>query len=169
MNIVEPRDAVLALALIQYMKKNLAAQLEDVEAQAKSILADTLTAEHDREGYAIDGQVLAQSTLVTPPLKDTPVVVDEEAFALWLTKNGYPEPRWQRSLVKTETSADRIAGIIQKTGEVPDGVQVQVTQKAPYVRTTIKDKEAFAQRVNAAAMLAADVAAIASLTQGEEK
>ena len=154
MKIDSKEKAVLALALIQYMEKDLAAQIEDTKREAKRFLLGELSNTNRQAGWEHCGELIAETLYVQPSVKVEYVVTDEDAFSEWVQQVTDRRPTWEHHLAAFEKSQAQIERYIAKHGEVPAGVQVRERQKPAYVRTTIKDKTQFERQVFGAKVLA---------------
>lgn len=160
-------EAVLILGLEKHFKELLEEEVGAYAEQARDFLLKSeqaLSITSKQAGFEKNGELLVEAVLVAPKT-ETFKVKNEEAFAAWLIENGFPEPKWERHLAKQETSNMRIAGLVKESGEIPEGVEV--SSRTPYLRTTIKDKEAFNAQVQAARHLTEGMNALRQITGGE--
>ena len=153
MRIDSKEKAVLALALIQYMKKDLTAQVEETEKAAKAFLLEELSITNKQAGWENNGELIAESLYVQPAIKVEYVVTDEGAFSDWVQQVTDRRPTWEHHLAAFEKSQSQIEGYVAKHGEIPDGVEVRERQKPAYVRTTINDKAQFERQVYGAKVI----------------
>lgn len=94
----------------------------------------------DRVHARMNGKDIGTISVTQPEPKETAVVADPSRFLAWVKANK-PEAVVEAVADWFKDSSNLLA-IIEATGEVPDGVEVEVKERAPYVSVRLSPKQA---------------------------
>lgn len=125
------------LAIIQAAKARLLREYAaDLEAAAKSVLFEEME-EGDRSYGMIEGERVATASMSAPEYR--PVIADEMAFRDWVAAN-HPEAIVQ-AVASWFSATANLKAIIEKTGEVPAGVEFRRGNPTLSVRVPPEQRE----------------------------
>lgn len=144
------RAALQTLALAKWVQDQARQLAKPLEEEAKAWLAEHVLDPGSRIPAMIDEDEVATISRSKKGTRHTYEVEDEQAYGDWLVEHGHQSP-FEVRLAGWATNPGLLQDLIEKDGEVPDGVRVTttVTGGSVSVRQTPTQRESLEAHVEA--------------------
>lgn len=162
------QQALQTLALAKWLKDAVRTVVTPLETAAKGWLIENDLDPGSRVPARVGEHDVATVSYSNPEAKITPSIIDETVFGAWLEDQGHTNI-WERRLTEQYVAPSFLSKLVADLeGELPDGVDVRVTQADPYITVRQSPKQAQALE-DAVEALRALGAAVEQITSGKDQ